>query len=66
MDYLPSILDMGINSIVIDSRSKTPAYAFEVASVYSDAVEKSCSSAKGLKKFLKPIKIELKRYQQEE
>lgn len=61
VDYLPSIIDMGINSIVIDSRSKTPAYAFEVASVYSDAVEKSCSSAKGLKKILKTHKNRIKK-----
>lgn len=60
VDHLPSILDMGVDSIVIDARGKTRAYTIEMVSTYVEAVAKTFNKVKGLKKILKTYKNKVK------
>jgi U32 family peptidase len=60
VDYMPSILRMGINSVVIDARGKPPSYALEMAAIYSNAVEKT-EKGNELKKTLNMLKNNVKK-----
>ncbi|MCE7697723.1 MAG: DUF3656 domain-containing protein, partial [Methanobacterium paludis] len=60
VDYMPSILRMGIDSVVIDARGKTPSYALEMAAIYNKAVEKT-GKGNELKKTLNMLKNNVKK-----
>ncbi len=59
IDYLPTISQIGINSIVLDLRNKTYDYANEMASIYCkglEYVEKEVNTTKNLNQ----LKIKVK------
>jgi U32 family peptidase len=59
IDYLPTISQIGINSIVLDLRNKTYDYANEMTSIYSkglEYVEKEVNTTKNLNR----LKIKVK------
>ncbi len=61
VDYMPLINNMGIDSVVIDTRGKTPKYASEMAAIYTEAIEKTFKRDGELKKTLGMLKNKIKK-----
>ena len=60
IDYLPSISQIGIDSIVLDVRNKTYDYAKEMTSIYCkglEYIEKEINTTKNMNRLKSKIKI---------
>lgn len=60
VDYLPEIVQMGINSIVVDARIKTYKYARDMISIYNDTLKRVENDIHG-KENLKMMKSKIKK-----
>lgn len=56
VDDIPALIDAGVDSIAIDCRNKTGAYAEEMASVYSSGISVAETGESGMKKELNRLK----------
>lgn len=61
IDYLPSILEMGMDGLVIDARMKTPRYVKDMLSFYGDGLEKTILNNPNLKNELLYLKKKVKK-----
>ena len=61
VDYMPLINNIGIDSVVIDARGKTPDYALKMAAIYTEAIEKTFKGNGELKKTLGMLKNKVKK-----
>lgn len=60
VDFLPEIVQMGINSIVVDARIKTCQYARDIISIYSNGL-KMVEKGVNMKKNLNVMKSKIKK-----
>lgn len=56
VDDIPALIDAGVDSIAIDCRNKTGAYAEEMASLYSSGISVAEIGESGMKKELNRLK----------
>jgi putative protease len=61
LDYLPQILDMGINEVVIDARGRTGACVLEMTRIYRSAISAISKRTTGTEKQLISLKDRIKR-----
>jgi len=61
LDHLPSILNLGFNSMVIDARAKPAKYAKEMIDIYQNGLEKTINKSPKLNKKLDNLKKKIKR-----
>jgi putative protease len=56
LDHLPSILNIGLDSLVIDTRGKPAKYAKEMVSFYQAGIKKTIKKSPKLKNELLNLK----------
>jgi U32 family peptidase len=61
LDHLPSLLNIGLDSLVIDSRAKPAKYAKKMVSIYQDGLEKTNKRSPRLKNELVNLKKKVKK-----
>jgi U32 family peptidase len=61
LDHLPSLLNIGLDSLVIDSRAKPAKYAKKMVSIYQDGLEKTIKRSPRLKNELVNLKKKVKK-----
>ena len=62
IDHLPSLLQMGINEVIIDTRGRTTGYAREMTGIYKKAIALVHDGIKTPDKRLELLKDTVKRY----
>jgi len=61
LDYLPSILDVGLDSLVIDTRAKPAKYAKKMVSIYQRGLKKTIKKGPSLNNELLNLKNKAKK-----
>jgi putative protease len=56
IDHIPSVAQMGIDSVAIDARCRTKAYAEEMVHIYRHAIPEAQRNITGAKERLIPLK----------
>ena len=62
IDHLPSLLQMGINEVIIDTRGRTTGYARDMTGIYTKAIALVHDGIKTPDKRLELLKDTVKRY----
>jgi putative protease len=60
LDYIPFLLQAGIDSVAIDARGRTAAYAREMVHIYREAIIKARQHNTGIREGLIPLKKRVK------
>ena len=60
LDHIPFLLQAGIDSVAIDARGRTAAYAREMVHIYRDAISKARQHNTGIREGLIPLKKRVK------
>lgn len=61
LDYMPHISNSGIDTIIIDARSRTRKYAYDMGSIYKNAIEITAKRGQKSKKDLNALKNDAKK-----
>lgn len=61
LDHMPTLFDIGLDVLTIDSRGRTGNYARDMAIIYGEAMEYTKKEGRGQEKDLKSLKDEIKK-----
>jgi putative protease len=61
IDHIPSLVQMGIDSVAIDARGRTAAYAGQMVQIYRDAISGATLDGMAARERLIPLKKQVKK-----
>jgi len=61
IDHIPSLVQMGIDSVAIDARGRTAAYAGQMVHIYRDAISGAKRDGTAARERLIPLKKQVKK-----